>query len=131
MGELDIDGRSDLYSLGVLGYYMLCGELPFDGPTFESLAAKHIADAHVSIETQAPTAPIALCEAIERCLEKDRTRRWRNGRELAAALGVARTRRRWFGRVAQATATMVRSRAVAELALLGAALKGAFRWTLY
>src|SRR3954466_13213450 len=36
-GELDIDGRSDLYSLGVLGYYMLSGVLPFDGTTFESL----------------------------------------------------------------------------------------------
>ena len=49
-GELDIDGRSDIYSLGVLGYYMLSGELPFDGATFESLAAKHIADAHVPLE---------------------------------------------------------------------------------
>src|SRR5204863_7113686 len=45
-GELDIDGRSDLYSLGVLGYYMLTGELPFDAPTFEALAANHVAEAH-------------------------------------------------------------------------------------
>src|SRR5215467_10341448 len=43
-GELDIDGRSDLYSVGVLGYYMLTGSLPFDGATFEALAAKHITE---------------------------------------------------------------------------------------
>ncbi len=131
LGELDIDGRSDIYSVGVLGYYMLSGELPFDGATFESLAAKHIADAHVPLETLAPSAPPALCAAIERCLYKDRAQRWRSGRELAAALGAVRTRRRWFSRVARVTTSLAHSRAITQLALVAAALKGAFRWTLY
>jgi serine/threonine-protein kinase len=95
-GDLDIDSRSDIYSIGVLGYYMLSGELPFDGLTFEALAAKHIADAHLPLETLAPSAPAALCAAIERCLEKDRAHRWRTARELARALGAAPARRRWF-----------------------------------
>jgi serine/threonine-protein kinase len=95
-GDLDLDSRSDIYSVGVLGYYMLSGELPFDGATFEALAAKHIADAHLPLETLAPSAPAALCAAIERCLEKDRAKRWRTARELARALGGAPARRRWF-----------------------------------
>src|SRR5689334_21401120 len=70
-GELDIDGRSDLYSLGVLGYRMLTGELPFDAPSFEALAAKHIAEEHRPLAVLAPTAlhehPI-LVASIERCL---------------------------------------------------------------
>ena len=123
-GELDIDGRSDIYSVGVLGYYMLSGELPFDGATFESLAAKHIADAHVPLETLAPSAPPALCAAIERCLEKDRAQRWRTGRELADALGAVRTRRRWFSRVTRVTTSLAHSRAITQLALVGAAMQG-------
>src|ERR1051325_236444 len=71
-GELDIDGRSDLYSLGVLGYYMLSGELPFDAQSFETLAAKHIAEAHRPLREVAPNAPEALCEIIDRCLAKQR-----------------------------------------------------------
>src|SRR3954464_8488436 len=71
-GELDIDGRSDLYSLGVLGYYMLSGQLPFDATSFEGLAAKHIAEAHVPLAQLVPSAPAELCDAIERCLSKQR-----------------------------------------------------------
>jgi eukaryotic-like serine/threonine-protein kinase len=131
MGDLDIDGRSDIYSLGVLGYYMLSGELPFDGVTFESLAAKHIADAHVPLETLAPSAPPALCAAIERCLEKNRAQRWRTARELAHAIGATPARRRWFGRAAQAAVTVMRTHAVAEMALLATAIRATFRLNLY
>lgn len=95
-GELDIDGRSDLYSLGVLGYYMLTGRLPFDGRSFEALAAKHIAEDPAPLADIAPDAPTSLVAAIERCLEKERTDRWRFGRDLAGALGRSAKRRRWI-----------------------------------
>lgn len=129
-GELDIDGRSDLYSIGVLGYYMLTGRLPFDGQTFEALAAKHIAEAHVPLASIATDAPEELCAAIERCLMKDRDARWRSGREFADALSVVKVRRRWFATKKAAAATLFRGRIVAEMAIVGAALKAVFRCTM-
>lgn len=129
-GELDIDGRSDLYSVGVLGYYMLTGELPFSGQTFEALAAKHIAEAHTPLAQLAPDAPADLVAAIERCLKKNREDRFRTGRELASALESVTVRRRWFSPKKAAAAAMVRGKVVAELAMFAAAMKAVFKWTM-
>jgi hypothetical protein len=129
-GELDIDGRSDLYSVGVLGHYMLTGTLPFDGASFESLAAKHIAEEPAPLADAAPDAPVALRTAIERCMLKARDLRFRTGRELADALATAPVRRRWFGkRTNVAHTALLRTRIVAELAMVSAALKAIFKWT--
>src|SRR4051812_42679757 len=64
-GEQDLDGRSDLYSLGVLGYYMSSGRLPFHAPTFEALAAKHIAEQPEPIRVAAPKLDDDVAAAIE------------------------------------------------------------------
>ena len=128
-GELDIDGRSDLYSAGVLGYYMLSGRLPFDAPTFESLAARHIAEAHVPVAEAAPGAPQALCDTIERAMSKQRDQRWRSGREMAAELETsAAPKRRWFRRAARAS--VLRSKVAAELALIAGVMRAVFKWTM-
>ncbi len=128
-GELDIDGRSDIYSAGVLGYYMLSGRLPFDAPTFESLAARHIAEAHVPVAELGTGAPASLCETIERAMSKERDQRWRSGRELAAALETAGpAKRRWFRRAARAS--VMRSRIAAELALIAGVMRAVFKWTM-
>src|SRR5262245_41553056 len=128
-GELDIDGRSDIYSSGVLGYYMLSGRLPFDAPTFESLAARHITEAHVPVAELAPDAPAALCDTIERAMSKQRDQRWRSGREMAAELEVAvQPKRRWFRRAARAS--VMRSRIAAELALIAGVMRAVFKWTM-
>ena len=129
-GELDIDGRSDLYSLGVLGYYMLSGELPFDGHTFESLAAKHIADRHTPLEELVPAAPQPLCAAIERCLQKDRDLRPRTGREFADSLSFVVQRRRWIRHAALTATSLAPARAIAELAVFAAAIKAAIKWSI-
>jgi eukaryotic-like serine/threonine-protein kinase len=128
--ELDIDGRSDLYSLGVLGCYMLSGELPFDGHTFESLAAKHIGETHVPLALTVPDAPEALRAAIERCLQKDRDLRWRTGRELADSLAAAPRRRRWFGAKDVAAGALGSAKIVAGVAVCAAAIKAVFRWSM-
>jgi serine/threonine-protein kinase len=128
-GELDIDGRSDLYSLGVLGYYMLTGKLPFDAPSFEALAAKHIAEEHVALATLAPAAPEALCELIERCLKKERVDRHRTGIELATDLDAVHINRRWLSRASRATAMLFRARLTAEAAILAATVRAVLKWT--
>jgi serine/threonine-protein kinase len=100
-GDSDLDGRSDLYSLGVLGYYMTVGRLPFHALTFEALAAKQITEAHVPLKTAAPKLDADIAMAIETCLMKEREDRWRHGRFMADALtaqkgknGIARVVRR-------------------------------------
>ena len=129
VGELDIDGRSDLYSVGVLGYYMLSGTLPFDAPTFESLAARHIAEEHRPLTDVAPHAPDALCEVIDRALRKDRDERWRTGRELAAALSAPPARPRWYASAARRASLLFRTRVAAELAIVAGAMRAIGRWT--
>ena len=85
-GEADLDGRSDLYSLGVLGYLMLAGRLPFHGSSFAALAAQHIVQAPAPLGELAPDAPEALVSAVERCLAKERDGRWKTAGEFATAL---------------------------------------------
>jgi eukaryotic-like serine/threonine-protein kinase len=129
-GELDIDGRSDLYSLGVLAYYMLSGTLPFDAASFEALAARHIAEEHVPLATLVPNMPAELCAVIERCLLKQRDERWRTGRELADVLRAAPAKRRWFAGARHTTKSFFWARAVAELTMIAAAIRAVVKWTM-
>jgi serine/threonine protein kinase len=85
-GEYNLDGRSDLYSLGVLGYQMLSGRLPFEGTNFGSLASQHVARAHPDLGQLAGDAPRPLVDAIERCLAKAPDDRFKNGEEFREAL---------------------------------------------
>lgn len=123
-GESDLDGRSDLYSLGVLGYYMACGRLPFHALTFEALAAKQITEAHVPVKVVAPKLDDDVAVAIETCLMKDREDRWKNGRFMADALSNRRERTgiaRVVRRLTNAAATVV---AGAGLPVLVSTIKG-------
>ena len=87
-GETSVDGRSDIYSLGVLGYLMLTGELPFDGASYAAIASKHITEAPVPLLTKGPDLPPSLAIVVEKCLRKAPTDRWRSARELAEVLDV-------------------------------------------
>jgi len=84
-----IDGRADLYALGVVGFYALTGRLPFDGSESSTVLAQHLARPAPDVRTLAPDVPAALAEAIARCLAKRPADRYPTGEALAEALGRA------------------------------------------
>ena len=84
-----IDGRSDLYSLGVVAYYALTGKLPFDSPTMAGLLAMHLTQAPPPIATVSSGIPRSLAAAIERCLVKEASGRFATGEALADAITAA------------------------------------------
>ena len=81
-----VDGRSDLYSLGAVGYLAVSGKLPFEAANLPALLMKHVSEPATSIADVAPGVPRALASAIDRCLEKRPENRFSNGEELADAL---------------------------------------------
>jgi serine/threonine-protein kinase len=86
VGERDLDGRSDLYSLGVLGYQMLAGRPPFAAGNSMALLLKHVSERPRPIAELRPEAPKALCDAIERALKKAPEDRWPTAGALREAL---------------------------------------------
>jgi hypothetical protein len=85
-GDRALDGRSDLYSLGVVGYRMLTGRLPFDAPSVQALLAQHVSRQPARVSTVVPDTPPALSHAIMRCLAKVPEERWPDASEMRAAL---------------------------------------------
>jgi hypothetical protein len=85
-GGRDIDHRSDLYSLGALGYTMLAGRPPHQGDGVANVMTKHLLEDPVPLREVAPDAPQDLVAAISRCLEKNPDRRWPDARALHRAL---------------------------------------------
>ncbi len=87
-GEKQIDGRSDLYSLGVIGYQMLAGQLPFEGETVREVLLQHVTREPVALKTLAPAAPDDLVRAITACLAKQPEDRVSTADVLRSALGT-------------------------------------------
>ncbi len=85
-GEREIDARSDLYSLGVVGYEMLTGELPFQAPTVAGILVKQITQPVPDIAESRPDCPDDLAGTIARCLDKDPEARWPTADALRRAL---------------------------------------------
>ncbi|MBC8089810.1 MAG: protein kinase [Phycisphaerae bacterium] len=85
-GEREIDGRSDVYSLGILGYLMLAGRLPFEATSTPAMLMKHVSERPAPLREYRPDAPPALVAIIERCLAKSPNDRWPNAGELRDAI---------------------------------------------
>jgi serine/threonine-protein kinase len=86
-----LDGRSDLYSLGVTAFFALTGRYPFEGDTAGQLLAQHLTMPAPPIASVRPGVPRPLATAIDRCLVKAPAERFASGEELAAALAEGRT----------------------------------------
>jgi eukaryotic-like serine/threonine-protein kinase len=88
MGEREIDGRSDLYSLGIVAYQMLSGELPFTAQSTPALLVKHISERPPPVDERCPDAPRDLTRAIMLLLEKEPANRFPSAEALSTALAT-------------------------------------------
>jgi serine/threonine-protein kinase len=85
-GDRTIDGRSDLYSLGVVGYQMLTGDPPFEAPSTPAMLVKHLSERPEPITSRRRGIPPDLERAVMLLLEKDPDLRFPSAAALAAAL---------------------------------------------
>jgi len=93
LGE-HVDGRSDLYALGVVGYFALSGKLPFEAGKAAQVLAKQVTEPAPPLASVAPGVPRRIAQAIDRCLAKDPADRPASGENVAELLGVALEQRR-------------------------------------
>ena len=93
LGEA-VDARSDLYSLGVVGYFALSGTLPFEAAKATDVLAKQVTEAAPPLASAAPGVPRRLAQAIDRCLAKDPADRPDGTATLAEQLSHALEQRR-------------------------------------
>ena len=85
-GDRAIDGRSDLYSIGVVGYQMLCGQTPFVASNTPSMLVKHLSERPIPVDERWPDLPPDLARAVMLCLEKDPNDRFPSAAAFAQAL---------------------------------------------
>ena len=82
----EVDGRTDVWSLGVVLYQLLTGRGPFNGSTMTELCARILQEPHAPIRATRPDVPFELEAVVARCLEKDRVRRFASVADLAEAI---------------------------------------------
>jgi serine/threonine-protein kinase len=81
-----IEGRSDLFSLAVSLYQLLCGKLPFEAESMAQLMFKIANEAPADIRSLNPRVPGGVAEFLRRAMAKDPNERFQSGEEFAAAL---------------------------------------------
>ena len=85
----ELDARSDLYALGVTGYFLVSGRTPFAGKRAVDVVAQQVASPVPPIASTGVTVPRRLAQLIERCLAKSADQRPASAQVLAEQLGSA------------------------------------------
>jgi serine/threonine protein kinase len=95
---LELDGRSDIFSLGAVLYEMLTGKRAFEGKTQLSVASAILESEPAPLNSIKPLTPVNLDHAIRRSLIKDRDDRWQTARDFSHEL-------KWIGENSSRAAT--------------------------
>jgi serine/threonine-protein kinase len=127
-----VDGRSDIYSLGVVGYLAVSGRLPFESSNLPALLVRQATEAPPSVMLAAPGLPPAFASAIDRCLALDPADRFADGEALAEVLvpaveprpALPATLRAWLGSTNPATPIYVAASGLLSFATIANLIEG-------
>ena len=96
MGDRDVDGRSDIYSLGIVAYQMLAGEAPFKAINTPAMLMKQVSEAPPPLKARRHDVPDSLAAAVERALAKRPDDRWQSAADMRDAF-LERALQRSYG----------------------------------
>lgn len=89
-GEMDIDGRADIYALGATLYHMVTGRVPFDGSTPAEVMRKHLKEPLIPPDHINTSLSAGISEVIEVMMAKNKEDRYKNVEELLIDLQAVR-----------------------------------------